>query len=227
MQALRTFLFAYSAYYEALSLDQLCEMFALEKKVVNTLVSKMIISEELFASWDQPTGSIVMHKKERSRSGLLNVPLATRVTCVAVADRVRSAGLHVAARSLALPLPPLLPAPSPLPLNLHLYPAGCITWRSTTRTTSPSSSSPTRRRGTCDSVDMISSSTKGGVAAGVAAVDVEADVAAARAGVGVIGEMQIAVGVAAGVAMKDARARAFACVRERVVCGFGACGRTR
>eukprot|EP00918_Siedleckia_nematoides_P032462 GHVU01070420.1.p1 GENE.GHVU01070420.1~~GHVU01070420.1.p1 ORF type:complete len:887 (-),score=264.92 GHVU01070420.1:71-2533(-) len=66
-EALRTFLFAYSAYYEALSLDQLCEMFALEKKVVNTLVSKMIISEELFASWDQPTGSIVMHKKERSR----------------------------------------------------------------------------------------------------------------------------------------------------------------
>jgi translation initiation factor 3 subunit C len=66
-EALRTFLFAYSAYYEALSLTQLCEMFALEKRVVNTLVSKMIISEELFASWDQPTGSIVMHKKERSR----------------------------------------------------------------------------------------------------------------------------------------------------------------
>jgi hypothetical protein len=35
-------------------------MFALEKQVVNTLVSKMIISDELFASWDQPTGSIVM-----------------------------------------------------------------------------------------------------------------------------------------------------------------------
>ena len=38
----------------------LFEMFALEKQVVNTLVSKMIISDELFASWDQPTGSIVM-----------------------------------------------------------------------------------------------------------------------------------------------------------------------
>jgi translation initiation factor 3 subunit C len=59
--------FAYSAYYEALSLDQLCDMFALERNAVNSLVSKMIISDELFASWDQPTGSIVMHKKERSR----------------------------------------------------------------------------------------------------------------------------------------------------------------
>ncbi len=38
-EALRTFLFAYSAYYEALSQEQLCEMFALENKAVNTLVS--------------------------------------------------------------------------------------------------------------------------------------------------------------------------------------------
>ena len=66
-EALRTFLFAYSASYDALSIDQLCEMFSLEKKVVNSLVSKMMIAEELLASWDQPTGSIVMHKKERSR----------------------------------------------------------------------------------------------------------------------------------------------------------------
>ena len=66
-EALRTFLFAYSAYYEALSLNQLCEMFDLTKKTVNSLVSKMIFSDELYASWDQPTASIVMHKKERSR----------------------------------------------------------------------------------------------------------------------------------------------------------------
>ena len=66
-EALRTFLFAYSAYYDALSLEQLCEMFKLPKNLVNSLVSKMMIQDELFASWDQPTGSIVMHKKERSR----------------------------------------------------------------------------------------------------------------------------------------------------------------
>ena len=66
-EALRTFLFAYSAYYDALSLEQLCEMFKLPKTLVNSLVSKMMIQDELFASWDQPTGSIVMHKKERSR----------------------------------------------------------------------------------------------------------------------------------------------------------------
>ena len=38
-EALRTFLFAYSAYYEALSQEQLCEMFALDSKAVNTLVT--------------------------------------------------------------------------------------------------------------------------------------------------------------------------------------------
>jgi translation initiation factor 3 subunit C len=80
-EALRTYLFAYSAYYDALSCDQLCEMFELSKPAVSTLISKMILSDDrdvapLSASWDQPTGSLVMHKKERSRLHHLSLQLS-------------------------------------------------------------------------------------------------------------------------------------------------------
>jgi len=77
-EGLRTYLFTYSSFYDSLSLGQLSDIFELPKNTVHSLVSKMMISEELHASWDQPTGSIIMHKVEPTRLQSLGLQLAEK-----------------------------------------------------------------------------------------------------------------------------------------------------
>lgn len=75
-ESLRTYLFTYSNVYGAISVAYLAEMFELPKIKVYSIISKMIINEELMASLDDPTETVVMHRSEPSRLQALSMQLA-------------------------------------------------------------------------------------------------------------------------------------------------------
>jgi len=60
-ESLRTYLFTYNKVYDSISMISLAEMFQLPSQVVHSTISKMIINEELQASWDEPTQTLVLH----------------------------------------------------------------------------------------------------------------------------------------------------------------------
>jgi len=76
---LRTYLFTYSRHYNSLSLDTLCSMFDLPHATANSIISKMLFNEELHASIDQPTKTIVMHRVELSKLHYLALQYAEKL----------------------------------------------------------------------------------------------------------------------------------------------------
>lgn len=50
-ETLRTYLFTYSHVYDSISMSTLAEMFELDKAVVHSIISKMIINEELMVNF--------------------------------------------------------------------------------------------------------------------------------------------------------------------------------
>lgn len=79
-ESLRTYLFTYSNVYSSISIPSLAAMFDLALPKVHSLISKMIINEELMASLDDPTETVVMHRSEPSRLQALSMQLADKVT---------------------------------------------------------------------------------------------------------------------------------------------------
>lgn len=86
LEGLRTYLFSFSAQYDSLSLNQLCAMFEMTKNEVHSVVSKMMISRELYASWDQPTETIVLRKVEPSSLQVLALQFAEKATSLVEAN---------------------------------------------------------------------------------------------------------------------------------------------
>jgi len=76
---LRTYLFTYSRHYNSLSLEALCQMFDLPPATATSIISKMMFNDELHASTDQPSKTVVMHRVEPSKVQYLALQYAERL----------------------------------------------------------------------------------------------------------------------------------------------------
>ncbi|TDZ37024.1 Eukaryotic translation initiation factor 3 subunit C [Colletotrichum spinosum] len=82
-EGLRTYLFTYAPFYDTLAVDTLSSMFELDASKVLAVVSKMISHEELAASLDQVTSTVIFRKGvELSRLQSLALALSDKASAL-------------------------------------------------------------------------------------------------------------------------------------------------
>ncbi|KAK2681700.1 hypothetical protein RAB80_003493 [Fusarium oxysporum f. sp. vasinfectum] len=82
-EGLRTYLFTYAPFYDTLSIETLSTMFELDSTKVAAVISKMISHEELAASLDQVTSTVIFRKGvELSRLQSLALALSDKASAL-------------------------------------------------------------------------------------------------------------------------------------------------
>jgi translation initiation factor 3 subunit C len=82
-EGLRTYLFTYAPFYDTLSTETLSAMFELDSAKVAAVISKMISHEELAASLDQVTSTVIFRKGvELSRLQSLALALSDKASAL-------------------------------------------------------------------------------------------------------------------------------------------------
>jgi translation initiation factor 3 subunit C len=93
--ALQTFMHRFAPTYDSMSLPKICDMFDLPAARVHSIVSRMMLSMELAAVWDQPTSCILMQRTARTKLQDMARELADRTAAfVDVNERSLSAATH-------------------------------------------------------------------------------------------------------------------------------------
>jgi len=91
-ESLCTYLSTYSQFYDSISLHWLSSMFELDKATCHRIISRLIINEELSASWDEPSSSLVLHRTDPTRLQNMAIQLAEKVsTLVDINERILEA----------------------------------------------------------------------------------------------------------------------------------------
>lgn len=82
-EGLRTYLFTYAPFYDTLAIETLSSMFELDTAKVSAVISKMISHEELAASLDQVTSTVIFRKGvELSRLQSLALTLSDKASAL-------------------------------------------------------------------------------------------------------------------------------------------------
>eukprot|EP01100_Stratorugosa_tubuloviscum_P012418 TRINITY_DN58_c3_g1_i1.p1 TRINITY_DN58_c3_g1~~TRINITY_DN58_c3_g1_i1.p1 ORF type:complete len:907 (+),score=466.46 TRINITY_DN58_c3_g1_i1:49-2769(+) len=78
-EGLRTYLLTFSNNYDSFLLDDLMSIFELNEEQVHSLVCKMIINDEIQATWHHPTRSLCFHRAEPTRLQALALQLCEKL----------------------------------------------------------------------------------------------------------------------------------------------------
>jgi len=87
--ALQTFILKYSRAFSSLSIDFLSSMSGLPPKSVHSILSRMMINEEIQSCWHQPSRTVVMYQAEPNRMQSLVLQYSEKIeTFVAENERL-------------------------------------------------------------------------------------------------------------------------------------------